>query len=295
MKFFVNLPLSWVYQDERWLDRLFECQANNVQDCKIGPELGLDEISLTLPLSWHKRIAERIKEQGCFCSAHLPFFMLPPGNVSSRLQGLKSLDILCKAADIANVYTAEHLIGHPGYIPATDSLSAVTSAGTENNIPSEVWLERSVAAWAKVAGITPARLFLENTHEISPLPLTALLSRLTDNHAGRENIAICFDIGHWYCFAGGSALHNLEEWIRAFSPWLGHLHLHDNDGTGDQHLGLGCAKIPFTDFFILLLTLNSAPGFTLEPHEIQDLTSSLSWMGQSPEMRLWAAKVKSSL
>jgi sugar phosphate isomerase/epimerase len=218
--------------------------------------------------------------------------MLPPGNVSNRLQGLKSLDMLCKAAEIAKVYTAEHLIGHPGYIPATDSFN-VTSNGTGDNIPSEAWLERSVAAWSKVAQIAPARLFLENTHETSPMPLTALLSRLTDNHTGRHNIALCFDIGHWHCFAGGSALHNLEEWIHAFGPWLGHLHLHDNDGTADQHLGLGCAKIPFADFFTLLRNLNLAPGFTLEPHEIQALTSSLSWMGQSSAMRLWAVQDKS--
>jgi sugar phosphate isomerase/epimerase len=286
MKCFVNLPLSWVYQDAAWLERLFRHAAADSLGCGLGPELGLDENSLVLPLSWHKEVAARNFEQGLFCAVHLPFFMLPPGNVQNRAQGRKSLDILCNSAEIANIYEARHLIGHPGYIHATDAVRPYTRDGTETSPPSEAWLEYSIAAWEKVAGIAAGRLFLENTYENGPEPLAALLGRLTGRPKGQK-IALCFDIGHWHCFARGSVLHNLETWVNALGPYLGHLHLHDNNGGQDQHLGLGSGTIPFADFFALLRGLNLSPAFTLEPHEMQAFDLSLAWMEQSPELRLW--------
>ncbi|MDR1242828.1 MAG: sugar phosphate isomerase/epimerase [Deltaproteobacteria bacterium] len=288
MEFFVNLPLAWIYREEAWLDRFFGYAARNDLEHAFGLELGLDEVSLALPLSWHQKIAARILEQGSFCSVHLPFFMLPPGNVQNRPQGRKSLDILCRAAEMADIFAARHLIGHPGYSAATDASAFVERKGAAEGFPSEAWLDYSAAAWEKVAGIASGRLFLENTHESDPLPLLALLDRLTCGQNGRK-IALCFDIGHWHCFAGGSALHNLEGWVKAFKPYLGHLHLHDNDGTLDQHLGLGCAAIPFGLFFPLLVSLNLYPSFTLEPHGLSDLDASLAWMGQNSEMRRWLA------
>lgn len=45
-----------------------------------------------------------------------------------------------------------------------------------------------------------------------------------------ERIKFCFDIGHWHCHTPD------EDLISEFGGKLTALHLHDNDGTDDQHL-----------------------------------------------------------
>ncbi len=45
-----------------------------------------------------------------------------------------------------------------------------------------------------------------------------------------ERIKFCFDIGHWHCHAPN------EDLLSEFGSKLTALHLHDNDGTDDQHL-----------------------------------------------------------
>ncbi len=45
-----------------------------------------------------------------------------------------------------------------------------------------------------------------------------------------ERIKFCFDIGHWHCHTPH------EDLLSEFGGKLTSLHLHDNDGTDDQHL-----------------------------------------------------------
>ena len=54
---------------------------------------------------------------------------------------------------------------------------------------------------------------------------------------------ICLDIGHAHCYAKVP----VAEWLRTLSPWIRHIHLHDNDGTRDAHLALGQGTIPLAD------------------------------------------------
>ena len=279
MNFFVNLPLSWVYRDRSWLDLLFARSAQATPGFAFGPELGFDETSLALPPVWHRDIAARIREHGLKASVHLPFFMPPPGaaDQSARAQ---SRDTLCRAAGLAAIYEAAHLIGHPMFDPAVPFPSAASPQGTAE------WLERSLPAWLAVLEANPAPLFLENTYEQGPAAIIALLRGI---RAATEEprAAFCFDIGHWFSFAGGSRLDNLENWLELVAPWLGHLHLHDNDGSGDQHVGLGCGGIPLDDFFTSLADRGLSCTFTMEPHELESLAASLDWLERNPAARAW--------
>ena len=63
------------------------------------------------------------------------------------------------------------------------------------------------------------------------------------------------------------------------SPWLAHLHLHDNNGRRDEHLGIGRGKFDFQGLFKFLTKHDLQPLITLEPHSEDDLWVSLRALG----------------
>ncbi len=289
MRYYVNLPLSWARQDKKWLE-LFARGS-------MHPELGFDEASLAAPLAWHRETACFLKDNGLFCAAHLPFFAPAPGSPSPALRA-EAAAALCKAAEIAAIYGAAHMIGHPAFNPETDALPEGMFANrsldfcpacqpaaallSQDPLPSPQWIASSLETWGKVlaAGDTP--LFLENTYDLSPVPVTSLLTALRRLAKDEGRAGMCFDIGHWFSFASGCKRENLRQWLEAIAPHLRHLHLHDNNGLADQHLGLGRGKIPLANFAEALTAMRLKPGVTLEPHTLEDFEHSLRWLAESP-------------
>jgi sugar phosphate isomerase/epimerase len=83
---------------------------------------------------------------------------------------------------------------------------------------------------------------LENCGQDAP-ELKALI-RAADG----EGLGICLDTGHHNLIKG-----NQGKFIREAGPLLQALHLHDNDGSGDQHLmPYGAGKIDWKDVFSAL-------------------------------------------
>lgn len=288
MQWFVNMPASWIYQDKNWLDLFIKR--------KLYPEIGLDLQSIAFPAVWHRDLAQSLKDNGLACSVHLPFAGLPVG-APAKYQA-DALDTLLKATDIATIYDAKHLIGHPSFNAELDSCALQDTSGSLSscpactppyeNIPAEplpsmTWLQNSQKKWQRVldhAGHIP--LNLENTHDTSPLPIMALLELLP------EQAGFCFDIGHWFSFGGGSRRENLSYWVEQIHTRLKHLHIHDNKGLSDQHIGLGSGKIPLESFFTLLEQSSLFPSYTLEPHDLASLQTSLDWLSNNQTARKWA-------
>jgi sugar phosphate isomerase/epimerase len=173
--------------------------------------------------------------------------------------------------ETANIYEPDHLIGHPEFRPG----SASSSDSQHPHQPSPAWLARSLAAWEEVLAATPARLYLENTRDQTPEALLALLDLLPPDRA-----ALCFDLGHW--FVAAADFQTLPQWLEQTADRLGHLHLHDNCGRFDQHLGLGQGLIDFQPALKFLAERNLSPTFTLEAHDPQALDQSLAWLAGLP-------------
>jgi sugar phosphate isomerase/epimerase len=108
------------------------------------------------------------------------------------------------------------------------------------------WLNRSVEFWQQEihrwvnAGI---EIVLEN--DIDKLP--DLLVRLV-NEVDNPFLGLCMDIGHQHVFSELDAL----EWVRRMDHRLFHIHLHDNDRTGDRHWPIGRGTIDFEPFYAAL-------------------------------------------
>ena len=265
--FFVNMPLSWIADDRTWLRRMIAMG--------IRPELGLDVRSMDERApAWHRGVADELRDAGLACSVHLPFIDLVPGSPDPVMRQA-SQSRLERAMDLVAIHQPELCIAHAAFFQAMyqDQEAA--------------WLEAAVTTWSTLDAARPEHppIFLENVFETDPAPLADLIAQLPQGRFG-----VCLDIGHWHCFARGHAAPDpaadLERWLDALAPRLGHLHLHDNDGSFDQHLGLGLGTIPLDALWQGLdrrgLAAGHNLGVTLEPHTEQDLMACLDYLESHP-------------
>jgi sugar phosphate isomerase/epimerase len=232
-----------------------------------------------LDLAAHKRLAEVIRGELPGCAVHLPFYAFSPGRPDPA--GAQ-INLMLRALEAAAAYEPDHLIGHADYsfkehsaagafsVPKNDSLTGPA------HVPSSVFLNNSATFWLSVMDASPARLFLENTHEHSPLAILSVLSLLTDR------AAMCLDLGHWFHYAMGRDWGNLATWLEMAGDRVAHLHLHDNNGEGDQHLGLGEGALNLPEAWGLLAQHLSEPSFTLENHRLEGLVRSVGYLGEHP-------------
>lgn len=93
-----------------------------------------------------------------------------------------------------------------------------------------VWhVKKSTEFWKRFMEDKPEdfHLYIENVFDPDPNPLVEIMEKLSD-----PRIRICLDVGHAHCV---SKDFDIFDWIRIQGPYIGHFHLHNNDGTGDQH------------------------------------------------------------
>ena len=253
MNCYATLFVNWIRSDNGHLELLLQKG--------LKPEIGLEHGGFDLPLARHREVAARFRDQGLSAAVHLPFSGIRAGSPKKWRQ---TREFLLRALEIAACYEPDHLIGHPEFRPGLDSRPR-----DARQRPTEEWLDLSVGLWTEILDSSPARLYLENTADQTPEAIAALLTRLP------ERAAMCFDIGHWFSAAGGVTLKNLPQWLDRIAGRLAHLHLHDNHGLYDQHLGLGLGGIDFSEFWALMSAHGLAPTFTLEAHNVADLGQSL--------------------
>ena len=67
----------------------------------------------------------------------------------------------------------------------------------------------------------------------------------------------------------------ITEWVREFSPYLSHVHLHNNDSEWDRHKNLAEGTIPMSDVLDLLDELAPSASFTFE--NVDDSEKSILW------------------
>jgi sugar phosphate isomerase/epimerase len=67
---------------------------------------------------------------------------------------------------------------------------------------------------------------------------------------GSDRVRMCFDTGHAHIAAGKPGLHadapSVAEALRQCAPAVAYLHIHDNDGTDDQHRWPGDGSIDWS-------------------------------------------------
>lgn len=222
----------------------------------LAPEIGLNaKVLETTPpqdfVIWAERFA------GFQVSLHAPFLDLAPGALDPVVVEA-TRGRLKEAAALAPVWGARHLIVHNYYDE------------TRYGNASDRWLATAVQTWRILLAATEASqtvILLENVYETDPFMIRLLLEEI-----GHPRLGFCFDSGHYNAFSQAS----LAEWLETLAPWLIRLHLHNNDGSFDQHLGLGQGTFDFRALFDWIKKEGLNPAITLEPHRQSDLEPSLA-------------------
>ena len=84
-------------------------------------------------------------------------------------------------------------------------------------------------------------------------------------------LRLCLDVGH----AGLTGPDTLPDWIECLSPWLGHVHLHNNDGVTDLHRPLGDGVLEMASLLSDLESKCSGITYTIENMAAAD---SVDWL-----------------
>lgn len=224
----------------------------------IRPEIGLEGNCLyDRPLAEFQEMAAALRRAGLACTLHAPFGDLAPGASDPEVRRI-SRDKLQKALDLIEIFEPVAIVCHLGY------------EENKHAWKKPDWLAHSVETWQELLAMAePAGvpLMLENTYEKTPEIHREIFTRL--NSPGAR---FCLDVGHTLAFAGNS----WRDWLPELSPWLGHLHLHDNRGARDEHLAVGQGIFDFAGLFTYLRETGLRPTITLEPHQEADLAESLA-------------------
>jgi len=205
----------------------------SLRDSKILSPHGINRTAL-------KEIVDKVSTVNCKFSVHAPH--LNPG-VSSVTMDLadgnlsKNVAIMRNVFQVANELNARCVVIHGGRIKKDT-----------NSFENSAFAIREISKLAKNHSID---LFLENIHPMKEnLEIGTTPAEMLDMYhkVRAENLKITLDVGHAFLSSIKYSF-VFSRWFSFLSPYIYHVHMHDNLGTSDAHLPLGQGTIKFQEIF----------------------------------------------
>jgi len=167
--------------------------------------------------SWDRQVRGEMQGLHRFIF-HAPFNELCPASIDPMIVEV-TRKRYAKAFALMSGYGIDTMVAHSGFVPP---------------LHDEGWfVEKSVLFWNDFLSDKPDgfKLYLENVLEGTPWMLREIACAIGDGRFG-----LCLDVGHAAIRGGGNPV---AEWVDQMLPHLGHVHLHNNDGSQDTHNGPG--------------------------------------------------------
>lgn len=182
---------------------------------------------------------------------HAPYNELFPCAIDKRARELAAFRYR-QAIDLAKRYGSEKVIIHGGYHPL---------------MYFPVWyVEQSVLFWKEFLREDPGvEIVLENVLEQEPGWLLDIIRSVDD-----PRLRMCLDVGHVNAYSHLSVM----DWLEECAPYISHFHIHNNDGTADQHNPLDDGRIPMKALFQRIEELCPEATVTLE---LMKMEFSVKW------------------
>jgi sugar phosphate isomerase/epimerase len=153
----------------------------------------------------------------------------------------------------------------------------------------DIWLKGSIETWQEILTVAESynlRLAIENIFEDSPENLRQLMEALDSDYIG-----LCFDTGHFNLFSKVP----LTEWLDTLGRYIYELHIHDNDGSRDQHLAPGKGTFDFDTMFEYFERISKRGlVITVEAHSVDDAIDALRYFSSKRYLILQDDRVSSS-
>jgi sugar phosphate isomerase/epimerase len=243
---FVNVPFN------RLKDEYLDFMLTH----RLQPEIGLEgDFFYTTASDDYGAVAQVLQRAGLACTVHAPFFDLSPGAFDREVRRV-TREKLQRAFDLIALFNPAAIVCHLNY--------------EENKHAGRLdeWFANSLATWRELLAIAEKQqtpIMLENTYEQSPEQHQRLFQALPS-----PCLRFCLDTGHTLAFARNS----WRDWLPTLTPWLGQLHLHDNQGNSDEHQPVGSGLFDFAGLFGYLEEARLNPLVTLEVRDEKGLWQS---------------------
>jgi sugar phosphate isomerase/epimerase len=227
---------------------------------RLQPEIGLEgDFFYTTSSEDYAVVARVLKKAGIPCTMHAPFFDLSPGAFDREIRRV-TREKLRLSFELMALFKPAAIVCHLNY--------------EENKHASrfDEWFANSLETWRELLAVAERQqipVMLENTYEHSPEQHRRLFEALPSPY-----LRFCLDAGHTLAFARNS----WRDWLPALTPWLGHLHLHDNQGDHDTHQPVGSGLFDFAGLFGYLKEHRLKPLVTLEVRDKEGLWQSFEAM-----------------
>ena len=183
---------------------------------------------------------------------HAPYNELFPCAIDKKARALAA-DRYRQAIELAKRYGSTKVIIHGGYNPW---------------IYFPIWYtEQSVLFWKDFMKEDPGvEIVLENVLETDPQWLLDIVKGVDD-----ERLKLCLDVGHVNAYSKIP----VTQWLESWAPCISHFHIHNNDGTADQHKALQNGTIPMKELFVQIDKLCPNATVTLE---LMKADTSVQWL-----------------
>lgn len=183
---------------------------------------------------------------------HGPFNELFPCAIDKKARELAAFRYR-QAIDLAKRYGSAKVVIHGGY---------------NGWIYYPVWYtEQSILFWKGfLKEDLGVEIVLENVLEREPAWILDIIKGVDD-----PRLRMCLDIGHVNAYSNISVM----DWLEACAPYISHFHIHNNDGTRDQHNALNDGRIPMKEFLARAEELCPDATYTLELMKAED---SVRWL-----------------
>lgn len=183
---------------------------------------------------------------------HAPYNELFPCAIDKKARELAAFRYR-QAIDLAKRYGSAKVVIHGGY---------------NGWIYYPVWYtEQSILFWKEfLKEDLGVEIVLENVLEREPAWILDIIKGVDD-----PRLRMCLDIGHVSAYSNVSVV----DWLETCAPYISHFHVHNNDGTLDQHNALNDGRIPMKEFFLRAEELCPDATYTLELMKAED---SVRWL-----------------
>lgn len=191
--------------------------------------------------------------EGIPCSTlHGPFNELFPCAIDLKARSLAAYRYR-QAIDLAKRYGSSKVILHGGYNPWS--------------YYAEWYVKQSVVFWKAFLRQDPGvEIVLENVLEEEPQMLLEIIKSVDD-----PGLRICLDIGHVNAYSKVP----LMDWLETCAPYIRHFHVHNNDGSRDDHAALDKGSIVIREFLLRAEQLCPEATVTLE---LMEAEPSVRWL-----------------
>lgn len=189
---------------------------------------------------------------------HGPFTEIHPAAIDHCARDLGMMR-LNQAYEVAAHFGINKMVVHTGWMPF---------------IYFKSWqAEKGAYFWQKFMEDKPSgfTVCVENVLEDEPYMLLDMMKKISD-----PRIRLCLDTGHAHAMTVPDI--PVEKWIETLGPYIAHFHLHNNDGTGDDHRPFGEGTMDMTN--ILKKIDNCCPEDATLTIESRQCLPCLQWLSE---------------